>query len=209
MESAVATTNTAAATTGSGWSKLHPATKGLIIVGGLALVGTIVYFGFIRKKDEKEEGHGHGGAGTSGGDKKDTKGSGSTSTSSDSTSTDSTSKDSGSSTTSNDDAVKATTTEVKKDVVTKTPTSTNITKTTTTSTTIHDMKSLPNGGKDCGQVRTAFDRDYDYVKCGSAWFTKSKPNPASAKAKGAIPNWKSLATNKIATQRLDSRYPKG
>lgn len=193
MESAVATT---AANTGW-WSKQSTMTKVLVIgIPVLIIGGTIAYLALRKKDDEKI---GDKGAGTStksdSGDGKKSEGTASTTE----TETKSETKD----------TTKATTTEVVKETKTSTPTSTNTTTTVTTSTTYHDMKSLPNGGKDCGQVHTNFDRDFDYVKCGGVWYTKSKPNPATASKKGAIPNWKSLAANKIATQRLDARYPKG
>jgi len=168
--------------TGGGWSKLSTLNKGLIIFTGLVIVSGIVYFGFIRKKDEKLQ---EGGASKGGDDKKSGSGS------------------------ETKDTTKSTITEVEKEVKTSTPSSTNITKTTTTSTTTHDIRSLPNSGKGCGQVHTNFDRDFDYVKCGGSWWTKSKPTPATPSKKGAIPEWKSLAANKIATERLNARYTKG
>lgn len=168
----------------TGWAKFSKTQKTLIIVSGIVIVGGIVYFGFIRKKDEDT---------STGGDTK--KGDGKSKSESSSTSTDDTTKES--------------TTEVEKETKTTTPTSTNVTKTTTVSTTVHDVKSLPNSGKDCGEVHTNFDRDFDYVKCAGAWWTKSKPNPATASKKGAVPNWKNLASNKIASERLNARYSKG
>lgn len=192
MESAVAAT---AANTGW-WSKQSTMTKVLVIGVPLLIVGGVTAYFLLRKKnDGTDTTKSEGGASTAsdkGGDKK----SEGASTTSESTS-------------ETKDTTKASTTEVVKETKTSTPTSTNVTKTVTTSTTYHDMKTLPNGGKDCGQVHTNFDRDFDYVKCGGVWYTKSKPNPATASKKGAIPAWKSLAANKIATQRLDARYPKG
>ncbi len=191
MESAVATVPT-----GGWWSKQSTMTKVLVIGVPLLIAGGVTAYFLLRKKDDDtktDDKTSGGGTSTSNEAKKD---GGDTKTAT-------------STTTETKDTVKSETTEVVKDVKTTTPTSTNVTKTTTTSTTYHDMKSLPNGGKDCGQVHTNFDRDFDYVKCGGAWFTKSKPNPATPSKKGAVPTWKSLAANKIATQRLDARYPKG
>lgn len=168
-----------------GWSGLSTTNKTLIIVTATLVIGGVVYFGFIRKKDEEVTNSGDVDSGKKETSKSDTE-----------------------SETKKDD-VKATTTEVKKEVKTTTPTSTNTTVTTTTSTTVHDIKSLPNGGKDCGQVHTNFDRDFDYIKCGGAWWTKSKPNAANPSKRGSIPDWKNISANKIATQRLDARYPKG
>ena len=59
---------------------------------------------------------------------------------------------------------------------------------------------LPNAGVGCGPVRTAFDRVYNYVKCGGVWYTISKD-------KIKIPKWKSLAGNKTATDLLNNKYP--
>lgn len=68
--------------------------------------------------------------------------------------------------------------------------------------------ALPNGGSGCAVVRMAFDRNYDYVKCAGSWYTRSKDNPANPAVKGSIPNWKSLADNKVSTDRLNVAYPK-
>lgn len=85
----------------------------------------------------------------------------------------------------------------------------NKTETTTTTTTPTDPKTqpvetaksdLPNNGVGCGPIRTAFDRVYNYVKCGNIWYTISKD-------KIKIPNWKSLAENKTATNLLNNKYP--
>lgn len=188
MESAVATT----ANTGW-WSKQSTMTKVLVIGVPLLIVGGVTAYLLLRKKDEGAEST----KSTDGGGSNKSEGTSTTDTKSSDVSE------------TKKDTVKSSTTEVVKETKTTTPTSTNTTTTVTTSTTYHDMKSLPNGGKDCGQVHTNFDRDFDYVKCGGVWYTKSKPNPATASKKGAIPAWKSLAGNKIATQRLDARYPKG
>lgn len=59
---------------------------------------------------------------------------------------------------------------------------------------------LPNNGVGCGPVRTAFDRVFNYVKCGGVWYTISKD-------KIKIPSWKSLANNKTATDLLNNKYP--
>lgn len=72
-----------------------------------------------------------------------------------------------------------------------------------------DKATLPNGGVGCGDIKTNFDRDFDYVKCDNVWYTKSKSNPASAYAKGLYKDWKSLASNSVATERLNRRYQKG
>lgn len=72
-----------------------------------------------------------------------------------------------------------------------------------------DKSTLPNGGVGCGDVKVSFDKDFDYVKCDGVWYTKSKINAVSPSAKGLYKEWKSLATNKIATERLSRRYPNG
>ena len=69
--------------------------------------------------------------------------------------------------------------------------------------------SLPNGGSGCAVIRSAFDRNYDYVRCASVWYTKSKENPATPAIKGTIPNWKSLSENKPASDRLTVAFPNG
>lgn len=74
--------------------------------------------------------------------------------------------------------------------------------------TIHEEKieeppivlELPNGGVDCGPIKTDFDRASNYVKCGDAWHIISKD-------KVKIPEWKSLADNKTATDLLNNKYP--
>lgn len=193
MESAV--TSTAVATTSGKMST----TKKILWIGIplLLIGGTVAYFMLRKKPDDSTTGDGstggdaNKGGGATGGDAKkgdNTKGGGAT----------------------GDDKNKKAVQETKETTtVTKTPTSTNTTKTTTVSTTVHDMSSLPNGGKGCGQVQSTFDGNYDYVKCGTSWFTISKANPTSASTKGSIPNWKDLSGNAIATQRLNSRYPNG
>lgn len=97
---------------------------------------------------------------------------------------------------------------------TTTTTTTTTTKseekgTGTSTTPTVDKSTLPNGGKGCGVVKTTFDKDFDYVKCDGVWYTKSKPNAVSAYAKGLYKDWKSLAANKVATDRLNNRYPNG
>lgn len=72
-----------------------------------------------------------------------------------------------------------------------------------------DKSTLPNGGVGCGDVKTTYDKDFDYVKCDGVWYTKSKPNAISPSARGLYKEWKSLAGNKIATDRLSRRYPNG
>lgn len=72
-----------------------------------------------------------------------------------------------------------------------------------------DKSKLPNGGVGCTELRTTYDRDFDYVKCDNIWYTKSKDNAASPYAKGLYKDWKSLANNAVATERLSRRYPKG
>lgn len=67
--------------------------------------------------------------------------------------------------------------------------------------------TLPNGGVDCSDVKSKFDRDYDYVKCKGIWYTKSKTNPASKFAKDRYKDWTSLESNPVATERLNRRYP--
>lgn len=74
---------------------------------------------------------------------------------------------------------------------------------------IIDKDSLPNKGVNCGDVKTTYDKDFDYVKCDSIWYAKSKPNAVSVTAKGLYKDWNSLANNAIATDRLNRRYPRG
>lgn len=81
------------------------------------------------------------------------------------------------------------------------------TNTTTTETTT-SKSDLPNGGVGCGSVITNYDRDFDYVKCNDVWYTKSKANAASPYARGLYKDWKSLEGNKVATERLNRKYPK-
>ena len=69
---------------------------------------------------------------------------------------------------------------------------------------VMDRSTFPNGGKGCGEVKTTFDRDFDYVKCDGVWYTKSKPS-----AKIVYKEWKSLKGNVVANERLDRRYPNG
>jgi len=60
---------------------------------------------------------------------------------------------------------------------------------------------LPNGGNGCADVKTTFDKVYDYVKCNGDWWTISKDA-----ANGKIKTWTSLANNKTATDLLNNRY---
>lgn len=68
---------------------------------------------------------------------------------------------------------------------------------------------LPNDGVSCGTIKTGHDGNYDYVRCANIWYTRSKDNPASASVKGTIPNWRSLASNQVATGILNTAYPNG
>lgn len=70
-----------------------------------------------------------------------------------------------------------------------------------------DLTKLPNGGKGCGDVKTTYDGNYDYVRCNGIWYTQSKPNPKIESKK--IATWISLGSNKIAMSKLNSRYPNG
>lgn len=58
--------------------------------------------------------------------------------------------------------------------------------------------SLPTGK--CADVKTGFDKSYNYVKCDGIWWTISKD-------RSKIPDWKSLADNKAATELLNNKYP--
>lgn len=60
---------------------------------------------------------------------------------------------------------------------------------------------LPNKGVGCGDVKSTFDKVYDYVKCNSDWWTISKDT-----ANGKIKTWTSLASNKTATDLLNNRF---
>lgn len=66
--------------------------------------------------------------------------------------------------------------------------------------------TLPNKGVGCSAIVNNYDRDYDYVKCGGVWYTKSKANPSSESAKGKFATWTSLSQNAVATKLLDTRY---
>lgn len=68
------------------------------------------------------------------------------------------------------------------------------------SKTTENKADLPNGGIGCGEVKTSFDRTYNYVKCDGVWYTISKD-------RSVIPTWKSLADNKTATDLLNNKYP--
>ncbi len=72
-----------------------------------------------------------------------------------------------------------------------------------------DPTTLPNGGNGCGPLRTAYDGNYDYIKCQNVWFAKSKAKPSNPATRNKMPNWTNISGNKIAAQRLNSRYPKG
>lgn len=63
----------------------------------------------------------------------------------------------------------------------------------------NEPTDLPNGGAGCGPVQKAFDRTFDYVKCDGVWWTRSKDRVK-------IPEWKSLADNKTATDLLNNKY---
>ncbi len=58
---------------------------------------------------------------------------------------------------------------------------------------------LPNQGVGCGDVKTTFDKAYDYVFCNGAWWTISKD-------KSKIPAWKNLSDNQVATNLLNNKY---
>lgn len=59
--------------------------------------------------------------------------------------------------------------------------------------------NLPKGGLS-EDVKTDFDRVYNYIKVSGSWWTISKD-------KVKIPEWKSLADNKAATDLLNNKYP--
>ena len=60
-------------------------------------------------------------------------------------------------------------------------------------------EGLPLGAK-IGDLKTDFDRTYNYIKANGIWYTISKD-------KVKIPAWKSLADNKTATDLLNNKYP--
>jgi len=66
--------------------------------------------------------------------------------------------------------------------------------------TTSNTSDLPEGGKGCGDVKTNYDRAFNYVKCNNVWWTISKD-------KVKIPKWKSLSGNKTATDLLNNKYP--
>lgn len=68
---------------------------------------------------------------------------------------------------------------------------------------------LPNNGVACGPIRDKYDGDYDYIKCGGIWYTRSKPNAITPGVAGSIPNWKSLQNNIAANMKLNLKYPNG
>jgi hypothetical protein len=180
------------------WSQRSKTTKGLIIGGAILTLGVILYF-TLKKGDETPEKKGAADKkGKGAADKKSGESTTSTDTTADTssssndtsadTSTDNTSTGSGSSGGSGGGS-----------------TSGGGSGTTSTPARTIAAKDLPNSGKSCSMPRLQYDGNYDYVKCGGIWYTKSKPNPKTKTAK--IAAWKSLGANKIATQKLNSRYP--
>ena len=59
-------------------------------------------------------------------------------------------------------------------------------------------ENLPPGGK-VEDIKTDFDRIFNYIKVAGIWWTVSKD-------KIKIPEWKSLASNKAATDLLNNKY---
>lgn len=60
---------------------------------------------------------------------------------------------------------------------------------------------LPNGGKDCSDIKTTFDKDFNYIKCKADWYIISKDIKV-----GKIKEWTSLSGNKTASELLNKRY---
>jgi LPXTG-motif cell wall-anchored protein len=133
------------------WGKQPTTNKVLIVIGAIALIGTVVYFSTRKKKDSTAK------------------------------------------------------TETDESGEWKAPD--EVSDETVTDTTTPKPSDLPNGGVGCSSIKTMFDLDFDYIKCGGIWYTKSKSNPKSPYAKGLYKNWLSLSTNKVATDRLNRRYP--
>ncbi len=77
----------------------------------------------------------------------------------------------------------------------------------TINTTKTNEPTAVSSSDGCDDIKTNHDADFDYKKCNSIWFTKSKPNPLSAYAKEKAKDWTSLSGNTIANERLDKRYP--
>jgi hypothetical protein len=78
--------------------------------------------------------------------------------------------------------------------------------TTSTIPPTESIIKVANPSGTCGIRRTDYDRDFDYIKCNGVWYTISKPNSSRGVVYG---DWLSLASNALATQRLNSRYPNG
>src|ERR1035437_4834534 len=168
------------------WSQRSKTTKGLIIGGVILGVGLILYFTLSKKGDTTLDKKGAADKKGKGADKK----SGESTTSTDTTSTTDTSTDTSSNTTSAD------TSSSNDNTASTGPGSSGGSggggSTSTPAGTIV-AKDLPNGGKSCAMPRLQYDGNYDYVKCGGVWYTKSKPNPKTKTAK--IAAWKSLGGN--------------
>lgn len=65
----------------------------------------------------------------------------------------------------------------------------------------YSASELPNGGADCGELKTTFDKLYDYIKCKGDWFAVSKD-----RVNGKLKEWTSLASNKPASDLLNEKY---
>lgn len=84
-----------------------------------------------------------------------------------------------------------------------------VTKTAEENTSVTSLTKevFSTNNEGCNETRTNHDADFDYRKCKSIWYTKSKANPYSAYAKELIKEWTSLADNILANERLNKRYP--
>lgn len=84
-----------------------------------------------------------------------------------------------------------------------------VTKTAEENTSVTSLTKevFSTNNEGCNETRTKHDADFDYRKCKSIWYTKSKANPYSAYAKELIKEWTSLADNILANERLNKRYP--
>lgn len=65
----------------------------------------------------------------------------------------------------------------------------------------YSKSELPNNGVGCGDVKTNFDRQYDYVKCNGDWYAISKD-----RTNGKLPAWTSLTGKPNAISLLDNKF---
>lgn len=68
-------------------------------------------------------------------------------------------------------------------------------------------KTISENPGDCDDIKTDHDGDFDYKKCNTVWYTKSKANPVSSYAREKAKDWTSLSDNAVANERLNKRYP--